>query len=83
MYCSTCRYPVRDAPEQRCPECGRSFDARDARTYLCHASALKPAATRSLVLLVFLPISLLFLIGAAATILLILLAAFDALVAEI
>ena len=33
MYCRTCWYPLRNLETQACPECGRSFDAADARTF--------------------------------------------------
>lgn len=36
MRCLSCHYDLRhrkSGPENRCPECGRAFDPRDARTY--------------------------------------------------
>jgi len=33
MYCLGCRYDLRGLPENRCPECGRSFDPSQSRTF--------------------------------------------------
>jgi hypothetical protein len=32
-YCGHCFYDLRGLPEARCPECGRTFDPCDARTF--------------------------------------------------
>ena len=34
VYCKNCYTPLADAPEPKCPRCGRAFDARNPRTYL-------------------------------------------------
>lgn len=31
--CLTCRYPLTNLPENRCPECGRAFDPNDPLTF--------------------------------------------------
>lgn len=33
MFCRGCDYPLKALTEPRCPECGRGFDAGDARTF--------------------------------------------------
>jgi len=34
MRCLNCGYDLRGLPENRCPECGRAFDAADPASYL-------------------------------------------------
>jgi hypothetical protein len=40
MRCKTCHYSLANlpGPEHRCPECGRAFDPKDARTFLVSGS---------------------------------------------
>ena len=33
MFCRSCNYDLRAVPVNRCPECGTTFDPRDALTY--------------------------------------------------
>lgn len=33
MYCKSCSYPLNDLSEGKCPECGRSFDPAQSRTF--------------------------------------------------
>ena len=42
MYCAGCEYDLRGLPESRCPECGRTFDPRDSRTFLHSPKLPKP-----------------------------------------
>jgi hypothetical protein len=47
--CLGCRYPLRDLPANRCPECGRAFDPTDSSTtYLPGADARIGRARRRL-----------------------------------
>ena len=39
MRCKTCRYPLTNLPEPRCPECGRAFDPDVPGTFETDASA--------------------------------------------
>jgi hypothetical protein len=34
MLCLTCNYDLRHLRQQRCPECGRTFNSTDPTTYL-------------------------------------------------
>ncbi len=34
MYCRDCKYALKGLTERRCPECGRSFDPRNSRSFL-------------------------------------------------
>jgi hypothetical protein len=34
MYCRNCYQDLSQAPEPKCPACGRAFDPADERTYL-------------------------------------------------
>jgi ribosomal protein L37E len=36
MYCRKCGYQLHGLSENRCPECGRTFDPANRRTYLQH-----------------------------------------------
>lgn len=39
MRCKTCHYPLAKLREHRCPECGRTFDPGDPKTF-AHAVGL-------------------------------------------
>ncbi len=36
MFCLKCRYPLKELPDPRCPECGRPFDPLDPSTFHQH-----------------------------------------------
>lgn len=33
MRCKSCKYDLSNLTEHRCPECGRAFDPRDAKSF--------------------------------------------------
>jgi hypothetical protein len=49
-YCGHCFYDLRGLPEARCPECGRTFDPRYARTFtlVSRSDRLRKTAQRTL-----------------------------------
>ncbi|MGH7131364.1 MAG: hypothetical protein ACREJO_05405 [Phycisphaerales bacterium] len=56
MFCSSCNFDLRNLTTSTCPECGRTFDAADATTYLDHPRSqferLIPRILRTIGLLV-------------------------------
>ena len=50
MYCKTCHYDLRKLSSRQCPECGQSFDARDASTFLTNLPP-KPDYVRRVIFL--------------------------------
>ncbi len=54
MFCRSCNYDLRAVPVDRCPECGTTFDPRDALTYRKTRRSLVLAALATFLILVLL-----------------------------
>jgi hypothetical protein len=46
VYCRKCHYDLSHTANERCPECGRTFDPKCAETYLTDVSGLSEARRR-------------------------------------
>ena len=46
MYCRKCHYDLSHTANERCPECGRTFDRKCAETFLTDISGLAEAKRR-------------------------------------
>ena len=44
MRCLNCKYDLRNLAEHRCPECGREFDPKEAKTYQADRDGFWPRA---------------------------------------
>ncbi len=57
MYCRKCQYDLTQLSEERCPECGRSFDPTKPRTFQRRRRRLQPLVGLGLALLVVIMVS--------------------------